>query len=63
MRVSSGSRTPATSTMEVFVRIVTCFHPLTIATGSTIVDIAGALDPSLRVNEPFLLSKITMFYN
>ena len=48
--VSSGSRTPATSTMELFVATVTGFHPLTIATESSIVDMAGALDLSLRVN-------------
>ena len=34
--------------MELFVTIVTGFHLLTIATESSIVDIAGALDPSLR---------------
>ena len=45
MRVSSGSRTPATSTMEFFVTIVAGFHPLTIATEGSIVDIAGTLDP------------------
>ena len=50
MRVSSGSMTLATSMMELFVTIVTGFHPLTIATESSIVDVAGALDPSLRVN-------------
>ena len=50
IRVSSESRTPATSTMELFVTAATGFHPLTIATESSIADITGALGPSLRVN-------------
>ena len=49
VRVSSGSGSPARSTMELIATIITGFHQLTIATESSIVDISGALDPFLRL--------------
>ena len=42
-----GSRTAATSKMELFVIIVNGFQPLTIITKCTILDVAAVLDPSL----------------
>ena len=39
-----GSRTPATSKMELFVIIVNGWKPLTIITKSSILDVAGVLD-------------------
>ena len=42
-----GSRTVATSKMELFVIIVNGFQPLTIITKCSILDVAALLDPSL----------------
>ena len=42
-----GSRTAATSKMELFVIIVNGFKPLTIITKSSILDVAAVLDPPL----------------
>ena len=42
-----GSRTDATSKMELFVIIVNGWKPLTIITKSSILDVAAALDPPL----------------
>ena len=42
-----GSRTAATSRMELFVIIVNDFQPLTIITKCSILDVAPALDPPL----------------
>ena len=42
-----GSRAAATSKMEHFVIIVKGFHPLTIITKHSILDVAGVLDPPL----------------
>ena len=42
-----GSRTAATSKMELFVMIGNSFHPLTIITKNSILDIAAVLDPPL----------------
>ena len=39
-----GSRTPATSKMELFMIIVNGWKPLTIITKSSILDVAGVLD-------------------
>ena len=43
-----GSKTAATSKMEVFVIIVNGFEPLTIITKCSILDVAAALDPPLE---------------
>ena len=48
-RVRGGSRTAATSKMERFVIIVNGLQPLTIITKRSILDVAAALDPPLRV--------------
>ena len=42
-----GSRTAAISKVELFVIIVNGFHPLTIITKSSSLDVAAVLDPSL----------------
>ena len=42
-----GSRTVATSKVELFVIIVNGFQPLTIITKSSTLDVAAALDPPL----------------
>ena len=42
-----GSRTVATSKMELFVIIVNGFQPLTIITKCSILDLAAVLDPPL----------------
>ena len=48
---TGGSRAPATSKMERFVIIVNGFQTLTIITKRSILDVAVALDPPMRVNE------------
>ena len=47
--VRGGSRTAATSKMELFVIIANGFQPLTIITKCSILDVAAVLDPSLVV--------------
>ena len=42
-----GSRTAAASKIELFVMIANGFHPLTIITKNSILDIAAVLDPPL----------------
>ena len=42
-----GSRTAATSKVELFVIIVNCFQPLTIITKSSTLGVAAVLDPPL----------------
>ena len=42
-----GSRTTATSKLELFVIIVNTFQPLTIITKSSTLDVAVVLDPPL----------------
>ena len=44
-----GSRTAATSKMELFVIIVNGWKPLTIITKSSILDVAAVLDSPMRV--------------
>ena len=44
-----GSRTAATSKMELFVIIVNGFQPLTIVTKRSILDVAAVLDPPLNL--------------
>ena len=48
-RLRDGSRAAATSKMECFVIIVNGFQPLTIVTKHSILDVAVALDPPLRL--------------
>ena len=50
-----GSRTAATSKMELFVIIVNGFQPLTIITKCPILDVAAVLDPALFDFQCFLL--------
>ena len=45
--IRSGSRTAATSKMELFVIIVNGWKPLTIITKCSILDVAAVLDPPL----------------
>ena len=47
--VRGGSRTVATSKMELFVIIVNGFQPLTISTKSSKLDVAAVLDLPLHV--------------
>ena len=49
VRLRDGSRAAATSKMECFVIIVNGFQPLTIVTKHSILDVAVALDPPLRL--------------
>ena len=52
-----GSRTAATSKMELFVIIVNGWKPLTIITKYSILDVAEALDlPLVKFNENFRLA-------
>ena len=44
-----GSRTAATTKMERFVIIVNGWEPLTIITKCSILDVAAALDPPLKI--------------
>ena len=44
-----GSKTTATSKMELFVIIVNGFQPLTIITKCSILDVAAVLDPPLQL--------------
>ena len=48
-KVRDGSRTAAASKMERFVIIVNGFQSLTIITKRSILDVAAALDPPLKV--------------
>ena len=50
MIVRGGSRTAATSKVELFVIIVNGFQPLTIITKSSTLDVAAVLDPPLIVD-------------
>ena len=47
--VRGGSRTAATSKVELFVIIVNDWKPLTIITKSSTLDVAADLDPPLIV--------------
>ena len=49
-RFRGGSRAAATSKMERFVIIVNGFQPLTVITKRSILDVAAALDPPLRLD-------------
>ena len=44
-----GSRTAATTKMELFVIIVNGFQPLSIITKCSILDVAAVLDPPLHI--------------
>ena len=48
-KVKDGSRTAATSKMELFVIIVNGFKLLTIITRCSILDVVAVLDPLLKV--------------
>ena len=45
--ITDGSRTAATSKVELFVIIVNGWKPLTIITKSSTLDVAAVLDPPL----------------
>ena len=47
--VRGGSRTTATSKVELFLIKGNGFHPLTIITKSSTLDVAAVLDPPLMV--------------
>ena len=49
IHIRGGSRTVATSKMELFVIIVNGFQPLTIITKRSILDVAAVLDPPLYI--------------
>ena len=49
MNYRGGSRTAATSKVELFLIIVNGFQPLTIITKSSTLDVAALLDPPLPV--------------
>ena len=53
MKYSRGSRTAATSKVELFVIIVNGFEPLTIITKSSTLDVATVLDPPLTYSDVF----------
>ena len=50
-KVRGGSRTAARSKMECFVIIVNGWKPLNIITKHSILDLAAALDPPLKVEQ------------
>ena len=47
--IRDGSRTAATSKVELFVIIVNGLQPLTIITKCSILDVAAVLDPPLMI--------------
>ena len=49
--IRGGSRAAATSNMERFVIIINGFHPLTILTKRSILDVAAVLDPPLAMDK------------
>ena len=53
MKYRRGSRTAATSKVELFVIIVNGFEPLTIITKSSTLDVATVLDPPLTYSDVF----------
>ena len=64
-KIRGGSRATATSKMERFVIIVNGWKPLTIITKRSILDVAAALDPPLKIkiNWLNLLKKVSLRYN
>ena len=53
MGIKGWSRAAATPKMECFVIIVNSWKPLTIITKRSILDVAAALDPPLRIFREF----------
>ena len=49
VKLRGGSRAAARSNMQCFVIIVKGFQPLTVITKHSILDVAAALDPPLRL--------------
>ena len=49
IKLRGGSRTAATSNMECFVMIINGWKPLTVITKHSILDVAAALDPPLKL--------------
>ena len=60
--IRGGSRTAATSKMELFVIIVNGFQWLTIMTKCFILDVEAVLDPPLVISFTFLLIEPSLFY-
>ena len=59
-----GSRTAATSKIELFVIIVNGFQPLTIITKCSILDVAAVLDPPpSRVPSRVYIKELSIKYN
>ena len=56
-----GSRTTATSKVELFVIIVNGWKPLTIITKSSTLDVAAVLDPPLHFIFPHILQWASFF--
>ena len=59
--IRGGSRTAATSKMELFAIIVNGFQRLTIMTKCFIVDVEAVLDPPLVISFTFLLIEPSLF--
>ena len=51
-KIRDGSRATARSKMESFVVVVNGWKPLTIITKRSILDVAAALDPPLKIKYP-----------
>ena len=49
-KIRDGSRATATSKTESFVVVVNGWKPLTIITKRSILDVAAALDPPLKIH-------------
>ena len=63
IRIRGGSRTDATSKVELFVMIVNGWKPLTIITKSFSLEVAAVLDPPLRIAVYSLFHEITSVTN
>ena len=56
--IRDGSRTAATSKVELFVIIVNGLQPLTIITKCSILDVAAVLDPPLTIECKFEIEQL-----
>ena len=55
LEIRDGSKTAATSKVELFVVIVNGWKPLTIITKNSTLDVAAVLDPPLEIVRIFVL--------
>ena len=66
-KIRGGSGAAASSKMERFVITVNGFHPLTIITKHSILNVAAVLDPPLKITNDvfsmvaFLFQKVVIF--